>query len=120
MRGEEPGDPDHRREAEERDAARRQVVHEEDGRAGRRIGLLYGLNTLGAAAGVLLTSYVLFPLLGLRGASHFGAGLVLAVGAMALAFIAPRVADAPAVSPPTRDSSETRLVFLPPFTVTRQ
>jgi spermidine synthase len=98
----------------------RAVVHEADGRAGRRIGLLYGLNTLGAVAGVLLTSYVLFPLLGLRGANYFGAGLELAVGALALVFIAPRVTvapavaaaptggTAPAVAPSTRDSHRLR------------
>ena len=84
------------------------IVHEEDDRAGRRIGLLYGLNTLGAVAGVLLTSYALFPLLGLRGASYFGAGLELAVGALALAFIAPRVAVAPVVAPSTRERRPRR------------
>jgi len=80
----------------------RAVVRDETGGAGRRIGLLYGLNTFGAVAGVLLTSYVLFPLLGLRGAGYFGAGLELMVGALALIFIAPRVADSPTVAAATR------------------
>jgi spermidine synthase len=86
----------------------RAIVREEDGRAGHRIGLLYGLNTLGAVVGVLLTSYALFPLLGLRGASYFGAGLELAVGALALVFIAPRVAAAPTVAPSTRERRRRR------------
>jgi hypothetical protein len=88
----------------------RAIVCEKDGRAGRRIGLLYGLNTFGAVAGVLLTSYALFPLLGLRGASYFGAGLELAVGALALVFIAPRVAAAPWASRrwPTRSRGAAR------------
>ena len=81
----------------------RAIVHEADGRAGRRIGLLYGLNTFGAVAGVLLTSYALFPLLGLRGASYFGAGLELAVGVLALVFIAPRVAVTPAAPTATTE-----------------
>ncbi len=80
----------------------RALVSDGDARAGRRIGLLYGLNTLGAVAGVLLTSYALFPLLGLRGAGYFGAGLELAVGALALVFIAPRVAAAPSAALPAR------------------
>ena len=85
----------------------RAIVQEKDG-AGRRIGLLYGLNTLGAVAGVLLTSYVLFPLLGLRGTCYFGAGLELAVGALALAFIAPRVADTPVVAASIRKTRRRR------------
>ncbi|MCH8082895.1 MAG: fused MFS/spermidine synthase, partial [Myxococcales bacterium] len=86
----------------------RAIVPEEDGQAGRRIGLLYGLNTLGAVAGVLLTSYALFPLLGLRGASYFGAGLELAVGALALIFIAPRVGATPTASTkPTASTAST-------------
>jgi spermidine synthase len=85
----------------------RAIVRDTDG-AGRRIGLLYGLNTLGAVAGVLLTSYALFPLLGLRGASYFGAGLELAVGALALTFIAPRVAAAPTSAPTPREKPRRR------------
>jgi len=85
----------------------RAIVNEND-RAGRRIGLLYGLNTLGAVAGVLLTSYALFPLLGLRGTSYFGAGLALAVGALALIFIAPRVGVAPIAARPTGERRRLR------------
>jgi spermidine synthase len=85
----------------------RALVREKEG-AGRRIGLLYGLNTLGAVGGVLLTSYVLFPLLGLRGTSYFGAGLELAVGALALTFIAPRIADTPVVAESIRETRRRR------------
>lgn len=54
---------------------------------GRRIALLYFLNSLGAVAGVLASVFVLIPLVGLPGAS-FAAGatnilLALAVGAIA-------------------------------------
>lgn len=40
--------------------------------AGSVIGALYGVNTLGAAAGALLTTWVLLPRLGLAGALPFG------------------------------------------------
>jgi len=39
------------------------------GRAGRTVGLLYGLNTLGAAAGAFLAPWVLMRFLGIRGPS---------------------------------------------------
>ena len=56
----------------------------EDPRVGRSTGLLYGLNTLGAVAGVFVATFVLFPLLGLSGTILFGAGLDVAVGLVAL------------------------------------
>jgi spermidine synthase len=43
--------------------------------AARRVGLLYGLNTLGAAFGAFVTTWVLFPLFGLEGSLHLAAGL---------------------------------------------
>lgn len=52
--------------------------------AGRLVGVLYGLNTLGAVGGVLLATFVLFPRVGLGGANAVGAGLDLAVGGLAL------------------------------------
>jgi spermidine synthase len=57
-----------------------------------RVGLLYGLNTLGAVAGVLGATFVLFPLLGVR-ATNFAAAVVdIAVGVVAFAVLAPRFA----------------------------
>ena len=44
----------------------RAVTRSFDG-AAARVGLLYGLNTLGAAAGAFVTTWVLFPRLGLAG-----------------------------------------------------
>jgi spermidine synthase len=60
-----------------------------DPRVGRSTALLYGLNTLGAVAGVFVATFVLFPRLGLTGTSLFGAGLDAAVGVLALAVVAP-------------------------------
>jgi len=75
-----------------------------DPRVGRSTALLYGLNTLGAVAGVFVATFVLLPSLGLTGTSLFGAGLDAAVGAIALTMVArsvarqsvAAVADAPA------------------------
>ena len=41
------------------------AVTRDDPRIGASTGLLYGINTLGAVAGVFATAFVLFPLLGL-------------------------------------------------------
>jgi len=62
----------------------------DDARIGRLTGLLYGLNTLGAVAGVFLATFVLLPRLGLAGASFFGAGLDVVVGVVALLALARR------------------------------
>ncbi|MDQ3418365.1 MAG: fused MFS/spermidine synthase [Acidobacteriota bacterium] len=57
--------------------------------AARRVGLLYGFNTLGAAAGAFATTWLLFPWLGLESSVHLAAGLnalaVIAVLPIALA-----------------------------------
>ena len=63
-----------------------------DPRVGRSTALLYGLNTLGAVAGVFVATFVLLGWLGLRGTSPFGAGLDALVGVVALLFVAPLVA----------------------------
>jgi len=56
-------------------------------RIGASTGLLYGINTLGAVAGVFATAFVLFPLLGLWRANLFGALLDVAVGVLALVLL---------------------------------
>lgn len=56
-----------------------------------RVGLLYGINTLGAVTGVLGATFVLFPLLGLAAANLAGALLAATVGCVALGFVARRV-----------------------------
>ncbi len=58
---------------------------------GRRVGLLYGINTLGAVAGVVISTFVLFPLVGLTFANVAGAGLDIVAGAVALALLSGRV-----------------------------
>jgi len=55
------------------------------GHFGRRLGLLYGINTLGAAAGVLLTGFTLISTLGLRGTAWFAAALNAFAAILALA-----------------------------------
>lgn len=72
------------------------VLVRDPNESARGIGLLYGLNTAGAVIGTFGTTFALFPLLGLWGANAAGAALDLAVGTVALVWVAPRVA-APAV-----------------------
>ena len=64
----------------------RHAVLEED-QLGRRIGLLYGINTAGAVAGTLIAAYVLLPDLGLRATIGVAAAVNAGVfcGAWALA-----------------------------------
>ena len=53
--------------------------------AGRTIGLLYGINLLGAACGAALTPWVLIRLFGIRNAVLFAAAGNVAAGALGLA-----------------------------------
>ena len=69
-----------------------------DPRIGASTGLLYGLNTLGAVAGVFLATFVFFPLLGLTWTNWLGALLDLAVGVLALAVVAREVRAWPALA----------------------
>ena len=55
--------------------------------AAARVGLLYGLNTLGAAAGAFVTTWVLFPRIGLAGSLRFAAVLNMAAAVLALALM---------------------------------
>lgn len=56
--------------------------------AGRTIGVLYGINLLGAAAGAFLTPWVLIRLYGVRGAVFWAAAGNAAAGLLALALYA--------------------------------
>ena len=58
-------------------------------RAAARVGTLYGMNTLGAAAGALISTWVLLPALGLDGSVRVGA-MLNATCALALIPIARR------------------------------
>ncbi|MEM6455137.1 MAG: fused MFS/spermidine synthase, partial [Acidobacteriota bacterium] len=55
-----------------------------DAEIGRRVGLLYGANTLGAAAGTLITAFVLLPRLGLDRTVWVAIGVNLTVFALAI------------------------------------
>jgi predicted membrane-bound spermidine synthase len=68
--------------------------------AGRRIGWLYGVNVLGAAAGALAAPWLLLPWGGIRGAVLVAAGgnLAAGVGALALAWLQARRAPGPAAA----------------------
>lgn len=59
-----------------------------------RVGILYGVNTLGAVAGVLGATFLLFPTVGLWYANVAGAMIAACAGVVALAFVAPRVEGA--------------------------
>ncbi len=62
-----------------------------------RVGLLYGLNTLGAVCGVFLSTFVLLPMIGVRWTNWTAALLDGVVGMLALWRLAPRLVAAPAV-----------------------
>lgn len=62
------------------------------GQIASRVGLLYGVNTLGAVLGVLGATFVGFAWLGVRGTNTLAALLDIGVGAIAVVFLAPRVA----------------------------
>jgi spermidine synthase len=55
-----------------------------DARAGSGVAVLYGVNTLGAVAGVLLAAFVLLPALGVRASSFAAAAVDVAIGGVAL------------------------------------
>ncbi|HSA23653.1 MAG TPA: fused MFS/spermidine synthase, partial [Myxococcota bacterium] len=71
-----------------------------------RIGLLYGLNTLGAAVGALATDFSLVPSLGLLGSQLLAAGLNAAAGLGALAVWRAHRRQAPAPAPAPADAPE--------------
>ena len=60
--------------------------------APKRIGLLYGLNTLGAATGAFITTWVLFPSLGLPGSLNVAAALNGLAAVAAIGLLASRTA----------------------------
>ena len=64
-----------------------------------RVGLLYGMNTLGAVLGVLGATFVMFPAVGLRTTNWIAAGLDVLVGIVALTVLAPRLASSEAAAP---------------------
>jgi predicted membrane-bound spermidine synthase len=66
-------------------------------RAALAVGALYGINTLGAAAGALIATWVLLPAYGLEGSLQIGAALNVAC-ALAVLPVAWLMKDAPGAS----------------------
>ena len=91
-------------------ALTRVVVRNLSGLVGS-LGLLYGMNTLGAAAGVFAAGFFLFERLGVSGSAFAAAGLQVAVGctAIVLARSERRTSDTPAstsaATPATSDTA---------------
>lgn len=54
----------------------------------RRVGWLYGINTLGAVCGALLAAWVFLPRLGLLGTTHLAAGANVTLAILALVILA--------------------------------
>ena len=82
------------------------------GDAARRVGILYGLNTLGAAAGAFATTWLLFPRIGFDNSLIWAVGLNVAAALAVLPLVfAPGVIEStppsrpPAVAGPERDSA---------------
>lgn len=57
------------------------------GSFGLAVGLLYGINTLGAVVGTLATGFVLIPALGLATTTYVAAATNLAIGVLAMTFL---------------------------------
>ena len=74
----------------------------------RAVGLLYGVNTLGAALGCAVAGFVLLPDLGLRGTVYVGVACNILIGLVVRA-IAQRAAPLPRVSPRTRVEPEGKI-----------
>ncbi len=71
------------------------------------IGSLYRMNTLGATCGVVLTTFLLLPRLGVTGAFISASGASILVGAAALALAARPRGEVPAETPAHPDRGRT-------------
>ena len=76
--------------------------------APRTIGLLYGINVLGAAAGALVTPWWLLRFYGMDGAVNWGvaANLLAGVAAVAAGLLHDRAGDRPPAPPPAPTAPE--------------
>ncbi|MCU0230963.1 MAG: fused MFS/spermidine synthase [Acidobacteria bacterium] len=70
----------------------------------RRVGLLYGVNTLGAVLGTLGATFLLFPLLGVFWTNVVGAAMDATAGLIALLVLAPRLEREAATERPPADA----------------
>lgn len=89
------------------------VVAHDVKQAGWRVGLLYGLNTLGAAVGCLLTDLALVPTIGILATQlvAVGGNLLAAVGALVLLRVtrggtAPTPTPTPQIQPPAQGPNQ--------------
>ena len=82
-------------------------------RASTVIGLLYGINTLGAAAGALLSTWVLLPRLGLEGSLRVGVALNVACALVLLpsVLLLSRAPEPAVTAPPSRSSGDATFPF---------
>jgi spermidine synthase len=84
----------------------------EETQIGRRIGLLYAMNTAGAVAGALITAFVLLPVLGLQHTVWMGASFNGIVFLLALA-LSRRMPAVKAEPPPPVVRAPTQSLTLP-------
>jgi spermidine synthase len=82
------------------------IVTTTDDQIGKHLAWLYGLNTLGASAGALISSYLLCGLYGLDGTTRIAAGLnvLLAGGAFLLSRDVPAAENTSLASQPVESS----------------
>lgn len=85
-----------------------QVVAARARALGIRVGLLYSLNTIGAACGALAVPLFLLPWFGARGALAALVTLSLFIGAMALLLAARSIPAAPELTPESPDPEPRR------------
>ncbi|HYV44003.1 MAG TPA: hypothetical protein VFA20_04035 [Myxococcaceae bacterium] len=88
----------------------RAAVEADEGSTGRRFGALYAVNTLGAAAGCLLSGFVLFGALGITRTGLLAALGNLVAGGIALAWS--RKAPAPEPTAPKASAPVERWLLL--------
>ncbi len=95
----------------------RHLVRESTREAGYTIGVLYGLNTAGAAVGAIAVDFALVPSVGLRATQLLAVALNLGVGVVALRWAkaldvgAPPAASAPEAPASAADPAGRRLVI---------
>ncbi len=79
---------------------------------GRAVGLLYGINTLGAMVGVLASGFVLIPVFGLAQATRIAAASNLLIGLIALAALRRQVPVATPAPATARSAATGRAVLV--------
>jgi spermidine synthase len=83
----------------------------EDQSAGRRLGRLYGWNTLGGSVGALGAAFIILPAMGLRSTCFFAAGINTTVAALALLMASRWINERPAVGSFARGEDRIASLF---------